>query len=398
MNIDPFAVNVSQPVLDDLRERLARTRWPDEVPDTGWEYGTERAYLQELVHYWETAFDWRRQERAINAFPHFHTTIEGTGIHFIHQRGRGPAPLPLIITHGWPGSFLEMLTIIPLLTDPAAHGGDAADAFDVVVPSLPGYGFSDRLPAPAVLPSIARLWVRLMVDILGYERFGAQGGDIGAGVTTRLGLGFPEQLMGIHITAVGQPYLGAEAAPLSAAETAYMELRARWEQDEGGYSHIQRTRPQTLAYGLNDSPVGLASWLVEKFRAWSDCAGDLERRFSKDQLLAHVTLYWATQTINSSIGLYYDGRRFLSPPRPQDRVIVPTAVALTREAVTNAPREWAERTYNVQRWTALPSGGHFSGARGAAVACRGSSGLFPAVAGETQMTRMGKDDAGCLEW
>lgn len=362
LELQPFTVDVPQAVLDDLRARLARTRWPDEVPGAGWAYGTNLAYLLELVEYWQTTFDWRRLERTINTFAHFRATIDGIGLHFIHQRGRGPAPLPLILTHGWPGSFLEMLKIIPLLADPGAHGGDPADAFDVVVPSLPGYGFSDPLPRQEIRPSqaIAALWARLMTEVLGYGRFGAHGGDIGAGVTTRLGLSFPDQLVGIHLTAVTEPYLGPGAPALSPAEQAYRALVERWDDEEGAYSHIQSTRPQTLAYGLNDSPAGLAAWIVEKFRAWSDCAGEVERRFSKDELLANVTLYWVTQTINSSIRLYYDSRHHSNPLGQGDRVTVPTGVALTREEVAHAPREWAERTYNLQRWVELPRGGHFT--------------------------------------
>lgn len=362
MEIRPFTIDVPHAILDDLRARLAHTRWPDEVSGTGWEYGTNRAYMAELLDYWRMSFDWRRHERAINAFAHFRATVDGIGIHFIHERGRGPAPLPLIITHGWPGSFIEMLKIIPLLADPEAHGGDPADAFDVVAPSLPGYGFSDRLPQRDTRPSqaIAALWARLMSDGLGYRRFGAHGGDIGSGVTTRLGLRFPDQLVGIHVTAVTPPYLGSEAPALSPAEQAYRAVVDRWDEEEGAYSHIQGTKPQTLAYGLNDSPAGLAAWIVEKFRAWSDCGGEVERRFSKDELLANVTLYWVTQTINSSIRLYYDSRHHPAPLAPGERVTVPTGVALTTEAVARAPREWAERTYNVRRWTELPRGGHFT--------------------------------------
>ena len=360
MDVRPFAVDVPQAVLHDLRARLERTRWPDEVAGAGWDYGSNLSYMEELVGYWRTGFDWRGQEKAINAFSHFRATVNGIGIHFVHERGKGPDPLPLVITHGWPGSFVEMLKIVPLLADPARHGGDAADAFDVVVPSLPGYGFSDRPAERGVRASFAGLWDRLMTDGLAYRRFGAHGGDIGAGVTTRLGLHCPDHLVGIHITAVAEPYLGPEVPELSEAERAYRVKVQRWEQEEGGYSHIQGTRPQTLAYGLNDSPAGLAAWIVEKFRSWSDCAGDVERRFTKDELLTNVTLYWVTQTINSSIRLYYESRHNPAPLALGQRVTVPTAVALTTEEVDHAPREWAERTYDVQRWTELPRGGHFA--------------------------------------
>ncbi len=357
MEISPFEAHVPDSVLDDLRERLDRVRWPDELDGAGWTYGSSLAYMRELVAYWRDEFDWRAQERAINRFAHFRASIDGLGIHFIHERGKGPNPLPLILTHGWPGSFFEMYKLIPLLADPASHGGDPRDAFDVVVPSLPGYGFSDRPSRPGMTNSAtADLWARLMTEGLGYARFAAHGGDIGSGVTARLGLRHPSSLLGIHVTAVSTPYLGPGAPALSEAERAYVALQERWEQEEGAYSHQQHTRPQTLAYGLNDSPVGLAGWIVEKFRAWSDCGGEIERRFSKDELLTNIMVYWATETINSSIRRYAEPRE---PIQPGQRITVPCAVALTREEVERAPREWAERTYNVQRWTDLPSGGHF---------------------------------------
>jgi microsomal epoxide hydrolase len=357
VEITPFEVHVPDEVLGDLHERLQRVRWPDEIEEAGWTYGSNLAYMRELIEYWRTRFDWRAQERAINRFAHYRASIDGFGIHFIHERGNGPDPLPLILTHGWPGSFFEMYKLIPMLADPASYGGDARDAFDVVVPSLPGYGFSDRPTRPGMGNSAtAALWVRLMTEGLGHSRFAAHGGDIGSGVTARLGLRHPSHLLGIHVTAVSTPYLGPGAPALSAAEREYVALQERWEQEEGAYSHQQHTRPQTLAYGLNDSPVGLASWIVEKFRAWSDCGGAIESRFSKDELLTNTTLYWATETINSSIRRYAEPRERI---QPGERIVVPCAIALTREEVDRAPREWAERTYNVQHWTDMPSGGHF---------------------------------------
>jgi len=355
-----FRVHVPDEVLADLRERLARTRWPDEVEGAGWDYGSDLAYMKELVEYWRTKFDWRAQEERINRFAHFQAEVDGQTIHFIHERGRGPNAVPLLVTHGWPGSFYEMHKIIPLLTDPAAHGGDPKDAFDVVVPSLPGYGFSARPKRRGITKAfMADLWVKLMTG-LGYQRFAAHGGDIGAGVTTRMGLSHGEHLLGIHVTAVARPYLGPDSAPLTDAERAYMELQEQWERDENGYGHQQGTRPQTLAFGLNDSPAGLAAWIVEKFRAWSDCGGDTERSFSKDELLTNITIYWVTQTIHSSMRLYFDHRRDPGLLGSRDRVNVPTGVCLTREPVDLAPREWAERSYRIQSWTELPRGGHFA--------------------------------------
>ena len=362
MDIKPFKVEIPEATLEELRERLAHTRWPDEIPDSHWDYGSNLAYVKELVEYWRTEFDWRAREEAINSFSHFRANVDGLGIHFIHQRGKGPAPLPLVITHGWPSSFVEMLKVIPLLTDPASHGGDPADSFDVVVPSMPGYGFSDR-PAQRGMNvfRIADLWVRLMTEGLGYHRFGAQGGDWGAGVTSNLGLNYPDNLVGIHMTMPSAtPYLGPGARELSDAERILIEQRDNWGQAEGGYGHIQQTKPQTLAYGLNDSPAGLAAWIVEKFRTWSDCDGDVERRFTKDELLTNITIYWATQTISSSTRLYYESQRATRALKEGEKIQVPSAVARFPVEISHPPREWAERSYNLQHWTEMPRGGHFA--------------------------------------
>jgi pimeloyl-ACP methyl ester carboxylesterase len=360
MNIQPFHVRISQEILDDLRARLGRTRWPDEVSGACWDYGTNLSYMQELVGYWQTEFDWRAQEEALNRFAHFQADIDGLNIHFLHERGKGPDPIPLIITHGWPGSFFQMVKIIPLLTDPANHGDDAADSFDVVVPSLPGYGFSDR-PTTKGLTPFADLWARLM-QALGYRRFAAHGGDLGSGVTQMLGLDYADRLIGLHLTDV--PYWSSSRAvspdDLSEPERKYMEAGQKWAQEEGAYGMIQSTRPQTLAYGLNDSPAGLAAWIVEKFRAWSDCDGEVERRFTKDELLTNLTIYWATETINSSFRVYYEGQHSPLPPNITKRIEVPTAVAQFPKDLVLAPREWAERFFNVQRWTLMPRGGHFA--------------------------------------
>ena len=362
MKFEPFVVSVPQSTLDDLKARLARTRWPDEIEGAAWDYGANLTYLKKLADYWLNGFDWRAQEKLLNSFPHFRAEIDGLNIHFIHQRGRGPKPLPLIITHGWPSTFFEMHKIIPMLADPGAHGGEPTDAFDVVAPSLPGYGFSDA-PRKRGWTSLktADLWTKLMSGVLGYERFAAHGGDVGAGVTGRLGLLHPEGVVGIHVTAVVPPYLGPGSSPLTAAELEYVEVQQSWEREEDGYGHIQGTRPQTLAYGLNDSPVGLAAWIVEKFRAWSECGGDVERSFTKDELLTNVTLYWATQTINSSIRHYYESRHNPQPFTKGVKITVPCGICLTTEPVDRCPREWAERSYgDIRRFTLLPRGGHFA--------------------------------------
>lgn len=365
MQIEPFNISVPEATLEDLNRRLDRTRWPDEILGSGWDYGSNLAYVKELVDYWRTSFDWRAQEEALNRMPQFMANVGAADIHFVHEKGKGPNPLPLVITHGWPGSFWEMQKILPMLTDPASHGGDAADAFDVVLPSLPGYGFSGRPQQPGMhVSNVADLWAELMTEGLGYPRFAAQGGDWGAAVTSRLGFSHPDKLVGIHITLiVGSPSLrDPESRPLSRAEQAFTGEQRRWRQDEGGYSHIQGTKPQTLSYGLNDSPAGLVAWIVEKFRSWSDCEGDVEKRFSKDELLTNIAIYWVTQTINSSTRLYYEFSH--NPWRfgPGERVNVPSAVALFPGEISYPPREWVERTHNVQRWTEMPHGGHFSAA------------------------------------
>lgn len=359
--VQPFRIEIPQDVLEDLRERLKRTRWPDEVEGADWDYGTSLAYLKELVDYWLTDFDWRAEERAINAFSHFRTTLDGLDIHFIHERGRGPNPMPLVITHGWPSTFYQMHKLAPLLTDPASHGADAADAFHLVIPSLPGYGFSARPRERGMSKtSIARLWHQLMTERLGYERFGAQGGDIGTGVTTSLGLLYPQEVTGLHLTDPVWPYLGPGSRPLTAAEHAYVEDEARWQRTEGAYEQLQATKPQTIGYALNDSPVGLAAWIVEKFRAWSDCDGHVENSFTKDELLTNLTIYWATETINSSMRLYYESRQAPVAFKQGERVTTPTAFAIFPKDIDHPPREWAERSYNVTRWTPMPRGGHFA--------------------------------------
>lgn len=363
MDVQPFALHTPDSVLSDLKHRLTNTRWPDEIPGTNWSYGADLTYMKELADYWLTQFDWRAQENAINALSHFRADVGGFGIHFIHERGRGPEVLPLVITHGWPGSFLEMLKIIPRLTDPKSFGGDARDAFDVVVPSLPGYGFSDRPTKSGMnVFHIAELWAQLMRG-LGYNRFGAQGGDWGASVSTVLGLTCPENLVGLHLNYIPgsyKPFLGPQSRSLSEAERGFLNDQDTWLQTDGGYGHLQATKPQTLAFGLNDSPVGLAAWIVEKFRDWGDCDGEVERRFTKDELLSNVMIYWITQTIHSSARLYYEGRQRPLHFKEGELVRAPCAVARFEKEAPFPPRDWVERGYNVQRWTEFPTGGHFA--------------------------------------
>jgi pimeloyl-ACP methyl ester carboxylesterase len=363
-SVEPFEARVDQALLDDLGERLRRTRWPDRPPEPRGETGIALGDVRELVEYWRDGFDWRAAEARLNRFCHFRAALGAGRVHFIHERGRGPRPFPLVITHGWPGSVFEMLELIPRLTDPERFGGRAADSFDVVAPSLPGYGFSDPPAAPGMHPGrIAALWLRLM-DVLGYDRFGAQGGDWGASVATRLALDAPGRIAGIHLNYLPgsyRPQLGPGAPALSGAETAFLAACDRWDEAEGAYAHVQRTRPDILAVGLADSPAGLAAWMAEKLWSWSDRSADGKSTLSRDDVLATVTLYWLTGTIGSSMRLYHEASRHPLRLAAGERVRVPTGMALfPAETPANPPREWVERGYDVTRWTAMPRGGHFA--------------------------------------
>jgi pimeloyl-ACP methyl ester carboxylesterase len=365
LHIAPFSIQIEEEILSDLRERILRTRWPDQAPGAAWDQGTDLNYLKQLLAYWADGFDWRAQERELNAVNHFRAELDGVHIHFVHERARHGQGIPLILTHGWPSTFIELLPLVPFLTDPKGHGIDGP-AFDVVIPSLPGYGFSDR-PAQVRVNylHVAGLWHRLMSG-LGYERYGAQGGDFGAGIATFMALKDPEPMIGVHLCNLEiTPYTGPEARPLSAAERTYLERSQAFWQEESGYKAIQSTKPQTVAYGLSDSPAGLAAWILEKWRSWADSRGDLDGRFSRDFLLTTVTLYWVTQTIASSMRDYYDNdnKRFRVTIGPEQFVNVPTGIAVFANNFVDEgtpPREWAERLYNVRRWTPMPRGGHFA--------------------------------------
>jgi pimeloyl-ACP methyl ester carboxylesterase len=309
-------------------------------------------------------FNWKSQLDRVATLNHNRYQAREGHIHFIHEKGKGPSPLPLILTHGWPGSFLEMLKILPLLTDPAAYGHDAADAFDVVIPSLPGFGYSDKPAQPGMnFFRVAEIWAELM-SALGYERFAVQGGDLGAGVSTALGLRYSHRIIGVHLNYIPgsyRPHL-PDGATLTATEERFLASAASWFDQNGAYAHLQGTRPDTPAYALNDSPVGLAAWIVEKFREWSDCEGDVYRSFTRDELLANVTLYWMTQTIFSSFLMYHAGRKAPLRFAADDFVHVPCAIAHFPKEIVFPPQEWVERGYNVQRWTEMPKGGHFAAA------------------------------------
>lgn len=363
MTIHPFRIHVPDAALADLRQRLAHTRWPDAIPGSGSTYGLDLDYMRELRDHWINGFDWRAHESEWNRLPHFRCEIDGMDIHFIHARGRGPAPLPIVLTHGWPGSFLEMLKIIPLLTDPQASGGDPADAFDVVVPSMPGYGFSSRPNRQGVDCFVmADLWAKLMKE-LGYAKFIAQGGDFGSDVSTVLAWKHPERILGLHLNSIPPSYRPDLEAPARAEtdeERQFHSDEARWNEEKGGYCLVQVTQPQTLAFAMSDSPMGLAAWIIDRFRDWSDCDGDVERRFTRDELLANVSLYWLTETAGSSMRLYYESRKKLLHLGKGERISVPTAVAKFEKEAPFPPRSWVERGYNLQRWTTFPCGGHFA--------------------------------------
>ena len=356
-----FRLSVSDQVLDDLRQRLARVRWPDEPPLAPWSTGTSLAYMKQLVEYWRERFDWRAQERALNAFRQFTVPLAGIELHFIHEQGKGPDPIPLLLSHGWPGSVFEFHKLIPMLTEPARFGGDPADAFTVVAPSLPGYAFSFRPGQECFsVERIAEVFAQLMTEVLGYQRFAAQGGDWGAFVTSRLGLQVPQRLYGIHLNLLAvrrDPKLLDNPTP---EEKVFLDQLNHWIKEEMGYQWIQGTKPQTLAFALSDSPVGLAAWIIEKFRSWSDCRGDPENAFTKDELLTNITLYWVSGAIGSSFWPYYTRMHGPWPIPEGARISVPTGYAEFPAEILRPPRSVAEKVYNIQRWTKMPRGGHFA--------------------------------------
>jgi pimeloyl-ACP methyl ester carboxylesterase len=352
--IRPFHIDIAQTELDDLRDRLARTRWPDELPGVGWSYGVSLGRVKELAEYWRTRYDWREHETRLNKSPQFTTTIDGQNIHFLHVRSPEPDAMPLILTHGWPGSVAEFLDVIGPLTDPRAHGGDPADAFHVVAPSLPGYGFSGPTDETGWgVQRIARAWAELMRR-LGYERYGAQGGDWGAQISPELGRTDPAHITGVHVNAfvaspVGNP---GETDGLTEAEQARLEGLGRWRTERSGYAMIQSTRPQTLAYALVDSPVGQLAWNTEWFDDYGENVGAVDR----DAILTNVTLYWLTGTAGSAARLYREGAA--SWGRIVEPSTVPTGVAVFRG--DSSIRRFAERDFTIVHWSEFDRGGHFA--------------------------------------
>jgi pimeloyl-ACP methyl ester carboxylesterase len=359
---EPFALNIPDTAIVDLRERLARTRFPDQAPGEPWAYGTSVEYMRGLAEYWRTRFDWRAQEGRLNAFPQYKTALHDIDVHFLHVPGKGPNPCPLLLMHGWPGSVFEFLDLIPRLTDPGSFGGDPADAFTVVAPSLPGYGLSFRPGQKRFgIEEIADCLADLMTETLGYNRFAAQGGDWGGITASRMGYAHATKLIGIHVNLLAVRREPNMLSDPTSEERKYLEELAHWLKEETGYQWIQGTRPQTLSFGLTDSPAGLAAWIVEKFRAWSDCNGDVESAFTRDQLLANISLYWFTGAIGSSFFPYYFRMHRPWPIPEGGTIAVPSGYSEFPREILRAPRSLAERTYtDIRRWTVMSRGGHFA--------------------------------------
>ena len=358
----PFVLHVEDRVLDDLRQRLARTRWPDEAPGPPWSTGSSVAYMKSLTEHWCSGFDWRAHEAALNRFRQFTVPLAGIDLHFIHEPGQGPAPLPLLLSHGWPGSVFEFRRLIPLLTDPGRFGGEPADAFTVVAPSLPGFTLSFK-PGQARfgVEEMADAFAALMTDVLGYPRFAAQGGDWGSFITSRLGYRHPERVVGIHLN-----FLAVRRDPQmlqdpTAEERRFLDELNHFLKEEIGYQWIQGTKPQTLAFGLSDSPTGLAAWIVEKFHSWTDNDGDPASAVPRDEMLANITLYWATGAVGSSFWPYF-ARAHREWPVPAGKTVdVPMGYVEFPREILRPPRSVAARLYSdIRRWTTQPKGGHFA--------------------------------------
>jgi microsomal epoxide hydrolase len=359
--IRPFNVRVSEEILDDLDDRLRRARLPDQIPGTDWSYGTDGAYLSELIDYWRTEFDWRAQEQILNELDQFTTVIDGLDLHFIHQRSSNPDAVPLLLIHGWPGSIFEFMGIVGPLSDPVSYGGSMSDAFHLVIPSLPGFGFSGKPSESGWSPERMATAFADLMERLGYDRYGVQGGDWGGIIGRSLAGNYPDHVIGFHTNFVlgGPPPNTDPWAGVSEEERTLLADRTGAFAEGSGYQEIQGTKPQSLGVGLNDSPAGLAAWIVEKFHGWSDNDGHVEEAFTRDQVLANITLYWVTETITSSTRIYYEFRHAQSRS-PVSYVAVPTAGAIFPKEIYFTPRAWAEHSYNIVRWTVMPRGGHFA--------------------------------------
>ena len=363
--IIPFEIDISDAAISDLQRRLATTRMPDQIADTTWEYGTDSSYLTELLNYWQNDFDWKKQESELNEFDQFKTEIDGLDMHFIHQRSENPDAIPLMIVHGWPGSVAEFSKIVGPLTDPVAHGGDITDSYHVIAPSLPGFGFSERPSEPGYSPEkMAHILAGLM-QRLGYEQYAIAGGDWGAIINRHLANNYPERLIGLHSNMVlaGPPADAAHRDDVPEAISSLRTARTAYMLNEVGYQRIQGTKPQSLGYGLNDSPAGLAAWIVEKFHGWSDMPqgadGDLDDYFTKDELLTNIAIYWFTETITSSARIYYENSK--TPiAKPIEYIDVPTGVALYPAEIFITPRSWVAAAYDLRHYSLMEKGGHFA--------------------------------------
>ena len=359
LELAPLPIEIAEGALDDLRERLSRTRWPNQVEGIGWEQGTELGYLQGLCEHWRTTYDWRACEARLAAYEHVAADIDGQRLHALVARSPEPDALPLLLVHGWPGSVVEFLDVLGPLTDPRAHGGNPSQAFHVVCPSLPGFGYSGPTTQPGWHPRrIAEACGELMTA-LGFERFGAQGGDWGSIVTANVADLLPERVVGLHLNfvTVSPP---KDRSPLSASDEAALARIAEFRRDGSGYQEIQGTRPQSLGYGHADPPAALAAWIVEKFRSWSDNDGDVEQSFPRNRLLDNLSLYWLTGTGASAGRIYWEMRQVGRAGIPQQFVRVPTGIANFPGEVTRMPRHWVEGRYNVVHWTDQIQGGHFA--------------------------------------
>ena len=356
-----FVLSIPDAAIIDLKKRLDVTRFPDAAPGEPWAYGTSVDYARDLVAYWKDHFDWRGQEAALNEFSQFKVPLHDIDVHYLHVRGIGPNPYPLLLLHGWPGSVYEFLDIIPRLTDPARFGGDPKDAFSVIAPSLPGYGLSFKPGQKRfILQEAAACLHDLMTEVLGFKKFAVQGGDWGAGIASIIGQRFPSSVCGIHLNLLFAPR-DRTAGDTSPEEKRYADKLVHWLKEETGYQQIQGTKPQTLAFGLTDSPAGLAAWIAEKFRSWSDCDGIPENAVSRDRMLANISLYWFTAAIGSSFWPYYGRLHSAWPISPDEPITVPTGYASFPKEIIVPPRSIAEKTYtNIQRWTEMKKGGHFA--------------------------------------
>ncbi|HEY0744774.1 MAG TPA: epoxide hydrolase [Chryseosolibacter sp.] len=345
----PFKIEVPQQVLNDLSTRLKQTRWTDEPENAGWNYGTNPTYLRELVTYWQNKYDWRKHEAEINQHPQFKAEIEGVTVHFVYVKGSGKSNSPLILTHGWPDSFYRYLKVIPALS---AH-------FDVVIPSIPGFGFSQQTAMN--VDRVAQVFNKLMTEVLGYKNYFAAGGDMGTEVTKSLAVQYPGNVNAIHLTDVGYPNGTEDWSTMTPEEQTFGQQIQHWFFTEGAFNMIQSTKPQTLGYGLNDSPVGLASWIIEKFYAWTDHDGNIESALSKDELITNIMIYWVSQSINSSVRVYAENARasYMGGLKSSQRSEVPAGISLfPKEA--QFPKAWADRKVNVAKFTVMKKGGHFA--------------------------------------